>query len=69
MGRDHMRYLAWGQGVLSKELWQLVKPLCKIVGKIRVRITPLQAGSCTAELLLESPQLMELVIPVILSLL
>ena len=59
-----MRYLAWGQGVLSKELWQLVIPLCKIVGKVRIGIVPLQAGACTAELLLKSPQLVKLVIPV-----
>ena len=63
-----MRYLAWGQDVLSKELWQLVVPLCKIVGKVRIGIAPLQAGACTAELLLKPPQLVKLVIPVFPSL-
>ncbi len=59
-----VRYLSWGQGVLSTLLWQLMVPIGEVVPKFCIWILPLQIRASAAEFLLKSPQLMKVVVPV-----
>ena len=45
-------------------LWQLVVPLCKVVGKVCIWISPPQVRAGAAELLLKPPQLVKVIVPV-----
>ena len=58
-----LRYLIRKQDRLGKEFRQLVVPFSKIIAKVCIGISPLKGRGLLAKLRLESPQLMEVMVP------